>query len=370
MSLTADVLIVGGGIQGCSTALQLARRGVDVLLVEKNNCGRHASGVNAGGVRRLLRDPAEVPLSVESMRMWLHIEDLVGADCGFKVSGQVAVAADADEWEILQKRAAEMRALGWSHEELIGPAELYEVLPALVPGCLGGLIAREDGFASPFHTTQAFRAAALRAGARILEGVRAQAPRRQGGVWRLESSAGPIEARVLVNTGGAWGAAMAASLGETVPLAPSAPMMMVTAPVPAFCTPVVIGVNRALSFKQAQNGTVLIGGGHLGVPDTVAETSSVDFRKLVLSGRTVAELFPIMRSAQVVHTWSGIESRFPDGIPVIGPSKTEPDAFHAFGFSHHGFQLGPVIGRIMADLVVEGTTPFPLEPFRIDRFAA
>jgi len=104
------------------------------------------------------------------------------------------------------------------------------------------------------------------------------------------------------------------------------------------------------------------------VPDTVAETSSVDLRKLVISARTVAELFPVMRSAPIVRTWSGIESRLPDGIPVIGPSGTEADAFHAFGFSHHGFQLGPVVGRILSELVLDGGTNLPLHPFRIGRF--
>jgi sarcosine oxidase subunit beta len=173
---------------------------------------------------------------------------------------------------------------------------------------------------------------------------------------------------VLVNTGGAWGGAVAEALGEPVPLEPTAPMMMVTAPVPGFCEPVVLGVHRALSFKQAQNGTVLIGGGHLGVPDMGTETSSVDLRKLVTSARTVAELFPVMRAAPIVRTWSGIESRLPDGIPVIGPSGTEPDAFHAFGFSHHGFQLGPVVGRILSELVLDGGTDLPLHPFRIGRF--
>jgi sarcosine oxidase subunit beta len=368
VSFSTDVLIVGGGIQGCSAALHLARRGADVLLLEKNSVGRHASGVNAGGVRRLLRDPAEIPLSVESMKMWHGIEELVETDCGFKVSGQVAVAADAAEWEELQARAAKIAALGWIHEELIGPEELYAVLPALVPGCLGGLIAREDGFASPYHTTMAFRAAAIRAGARVVEDVRAVGFWREGGRWQAATSAGPVEARVLVNTGGAWGGAVAEALGEPVPLEATAPMMMVTAPVPPFCEPVVIGVGRALSFKQAQNGTVLIGGGYLGVPDTVAETSSVDFRKLVTSARTVAELFPVMRGAPIVRTWSGIESRLPDGIPVIGPSTTEVNAFHAFGFSHHGFQLGPVIGRILSELVLDGGTNLPLHPFRIDRF--
>ena len=146
-------------------------------------------------------------------------------------------------------------------------------------------------------------------------------------------------------------------------------MMMVTARLPHFVDPVVISRERKLSFKQMPNGTVLIGGGHRGVPDLDGETSSVDFRGLVESAATVAEHFPIMRDAQIVRCWSGIESRMPDDIPVIGPSSTQESAFHAFGFSAHGFQLGPVVGSIIAELVDTGQTNLPIAPFAITRFS-
>jgi sarcosine oxidase, subunit beta len=365
---TTDALVVGGGLHGCSAALHLARRGYRVTLVEKNTAGRHASGVNAGGVRRLLRALPEVPLSVASMEMWHRIGQLVEDDTGFKISGQVAVAETEAGFERLRARAQEMASLGYTHEELIGPDELYRVLPALTPGCVGGLISREDGFASPYHTTIAFRSAAIRAGVTVLEETRATGFARHGTTWTIETTGGPIEASVLVNCGGAWASQVAAALGEPVPLEPTAPMMMVTAPLPQFVDPVVIGVERKLSFKQMPNRTVMIGGGHRGVPDLDAETSSVDFRKLVVSAGTAGALFPIMREAQIVRTWSGIESRMPDDIPVIGPSSTHDRAFHAFGFSSHGFQLGPVVGSIIAELVDTGRTNLPIAPFAISRF--
>ncbi|CAH2598611.1 FAD-binding oxidoreductase [Rhodovastum atsumiense] len=370
MSLTADAVVVGGGLHGCSAALHLARRGRRVILLEKESAGRHASGVNAGGVRRLLRVLPEVPLSCASMRIWHHIADLVGEDCGFQVSGQVAVAETEAGLARLRDRAAEMAAHGYTHEELIGPEELYALLPALAPGCLGGLVSREDGFASPYHTTMAFRAAAIRAGATVLEGTRATGFRRVAGRWQVASTAGPVEAAVLLNCGGAWGAEVAAALGETVPLEPIAPMMMVTAPLPPFVEPVVIGVERKLSFKQMPNRTVMIGGGYRGIPYLDRETSSVDFRKLHESAATVASLFPVMRDAVVVRSWSGIESRLPDDMPVIGPSSTEEGAFHAFGFSAHGFQLGPIVGQLLAELVETGTASLPIAPFSVRRFAA
>jgi sarcosine oxidase subunit beta len=146
-------------------------------------------------------------------------------------------------------------------------------------------------------------------------------------------------------------------------------MMMVTGPVPRFIEPVCGLAGDKLSFKQTREGTVLIGGGHRGVADRDAETAEPDPAKMALSARTVRRVFPIMSAVPVVRTWCGIEGIMPDEIPVIGPSVAAPDAYHAFGFSAHGFQLGPIVGRITADLIVDGKSPLPIDAFSIARFA-
>ncbi len=127
MTQTADVIVIGGGIHGCSTALHLALRGVKPLLIEKDYVGRHASGVNAGGVRQLARHVAEVPLSVASMELWERIEDLVGDSCGFESHGQVLVAEDEAELDGLRARVDDLRLRGFTHEELIDRAELKDL---------------------------------------------------------------------------------------------------------------------------------------------------------------------------------------------------------------------------------------------------
>lgn len=119
-----DVIVVGGGIHGCSAALNLARRGASMLLLEKDTLGRHASGVNAGGVRQIFRAMPEVPLSVAAMGIWERIAELLDDDCGFVSHGHVFMAESDSELATLRARRDEVLAAGFHHEELIDAAEL------------------------------------------------------------------------------------------------------------------------------------------------------------------------------------------------------------------------------------------------------
>jgi sarcosine oxidase subunit beta len=367
---TADVLIVGGGLHGCSAALHLARAGLRPLVLEKDYVGRHASGVNAGGVRRLGRHLAEVPLSVASLGMWQRIGELVDDACGFESHGQVKVAESEADLAQLRARVEQLAALGFHHEELIDRDEMRALLPAVSPHCVGGLVSRDDGAALPYRTTLAFKRAAERHGAVFREGVRAREVKREGGMWQVASGTERFEAPRLLNAAGAWAGEIAAMLGEPVPIEPVALMLMITAPAAPFVKPVVGATSRPLSFKQYANGTVMIGGGVRGTADLATNRTVLDYAKLAGNARTACEIFPLMRGAQVVRAWAGIEGRMPDDIPVIGPSATREDAWHAFGFSAHGFQLGPVVGAILADLMTKGSTGLPIEPFSIRRFVS
>lgn len=367
---SADVIVVGGGIHGCSTALHLARAGLQVLLLEKDHVGRHASGVNAGGVRRLGRHLAEVPLSDASMTLWHDMPALVDDHCGFSFHGQIKIAETEAELDALRQRVASVQAIGFQHEEIVKRDELRALVPAVAEHCVGGLVCRADGAALPYRTTLAFARRAVALGARVLEGTRVDAVRRERGLFRLSTPRGTFEAPQLVNCAGAWAGAIAAQLGEPVPLQVIAPMLMITEPVAHFLDPVVGATGRTLSFKQFENGTVLIGGGLRGTAWPERNETKLDLSLLAVNAQTVAVLFPHMRGVQVVRAWAGIEARMPDDIPVIGASGTSEGAWHAFGFSAHGFQLGPIVGSIMADLVTGRGTRFDLQPFAVGRFTA
>ena len=366
-----DVVVIGGGIHGCSAAFHLARRGASVHLIEKDTIGRHASGVNAGGVRQIFRAIPEIPLSVAAMRLWERIGDLLEDDCGFVGQGHLFVAENDAELDKLKARRDLVVAAGFDHEELIGGNELHQLVPALADHCVGALISRRDGAALPFHTVQAFARQMRRFGVSVAENTRVTTLGRTGSKWRVETSDGArAEAPVLVNAAGAWGPTIAAQVGEQVEMQVVAPMLMISERVAPFLSQVISAAVAPLSFKQFANGSVLIGGGYEGRADPDTNRTDLDFRKLSRNAKTVYDLFPVMRSARIIRAWAGIEGRMSDGIPVIGPSSTETGLYHAFGFSAHGFQLGPIVGAILADLIMDGTTDLPIDAFSVRRFNA
>ncbi len=368
MRLNADVVIIGAGIHGCSAALHLSRAGFKCVVLEQAYPGRHASGVNAGGVRRLGRDIAEIPLSLKSMELWHNIEELVDDDCGFEQTGQLKVAENELELEQHHQRVETLQSLGYEHEKIICQDELRTLTPAISDHCCGAIYCEGDGHANPFRSVRAFYRAAIHEGAKFYFNHPLQSLERQRDTWLIDSVDLRIEAPMLVNAAGAWGNVLASKIGMRVPLEPTALMLMITERMTPFCQPVVGATSRTLSFKQFTNGTVLVGGGLKGKVDLRNNRALVDLSRLAINARTARDIFPLVSRARIIRVWAGIEGFIPDGLPIIDKDQNYPDTYHVFGFSAHGFQLGPVTGQIIQEWVEHGQSAFPLEPFSITRF--
>ncbi len=164
---TSDAVVVGGGLHGLSAAIHLADAGLQVTLLESDRIGRHASGANAGGVRRLGRALAEIPLAVAALERWHRISEFIGDDCAFVPSHQIKVAETEAELEALAQRSQTVRDFGFEHEEMIGRNALRAHLPDVADKCVGGMIVRGDGHANPLRTVQAFYRRAVQLGVRV-----------------------------------------------------------------------------------------------------------------------------------------------------------------------------------------------------------
>jgi sarcosine oxidase, subunit beta len=373
---TRDVLIVGAGVQGCAIALFLARAGRQVTVFEKGIAGRQASGVNAGGLRRLMRDLREYPLSCRAMELWDDLQSLVGdaaaAACEVRLgTAQIALAMSAAEWDWCQSRVAQMHRHGHKNEELIDTAALRVLLPGLSGRTVGGLISRGDGHANPAQTARAFRLAAAAAGAKIIEHCPLRALwQTADGQWHAQTEHGTFTAGQVVNCAGAWGAGISAMVGENLPLEALALSMMVTVRVKPFITPVVIGIDQPLSFKQSTTGSLVIGGGIAGKACLGEGTSFTVMDRMTASAAATIAAFPVLATIPILRTWTGLEGKTPDGIPYIGPSQKNTGLWHVFGFSGHGFQLAPAVGEAVTRALITGRTDPMLVPFAPGRFAA
>lgn len=350
MNRTADFLVVGGGLHGLSAALQAARRGLSVTLLERDFLGSRASGATAAGVRTLGRDPAELPLSIEAAETWRHIAGLVGDDCGFRACGQLQVAEDEAAVHAMTVRIRGLQARGMHHERLLDAAGLKAAHPGLAPHCLGAAWAEGDGAANPHRTIRAFRDAALRAGVRIVQRSAVLALSQTQGDWQVRTPQGVFTSPTVLNAAGAWASRIAALAGEDLSQSIRTSMMVVTERTAPRIAPVVSSVGRKLSFKQTLEGTLLIGGGAQGRLADDRDSASVDALALAEAVGAAIRLFPWARDLRIVRTWAGMEAQTADHLPVLGFSTVNPGLIHAFGFSGHGFQLVPSVGRALAAL--------------------
>ncbi len=365
---SADTIVIGGGLHGCSAALHLAMRGMKVLVIEKDRVGRHASSANAGGVRRLGRALPEVPLAVASATMWQNIEDLVDDNCGFVSTYQVKLALTETHMKELRDRAAKVRAIGFDHEEIIDQKTLRDLVPAVSPECIGAMAVEGDGFANPFQTIKAFSRTCEQLGVVFQQGNGVVKIEQVGEDWEVTTAEGRFTAANLVNCAGAWGAKIAAMAGDDLPLQVKAPMLMITEKMPLFMRCVAGAQGSPFSFKQFTNGTVLIGGGHVGTAFPEEDRTELNYKGLALNAALAEKYFPIMRTAKIVRFWAGIEGYMPDAIPVIGKGCAS-NMVHSFGYSAHGYQLGPICGKIVSELVLDNETTLPISEFSPKRFS-
>jgi len=366
------VLIIGGGIQGCSAAYFLSRAGVPVTLLEKDTIGRHASGVNAGGVRRLGRDLAEVSLSLASMDIWKDLPQMIGDDAAsaFHPAFYIKAAIDDKGRQSGHDRIRQLEKAGFGHETWLNEKELKKKLPQLQGPLLGGILVEGDGWAVPWRIVRGFAEAARKEGAEIIEGCRVNGLRQHSsGIWTVLSDAGSFEADLVINCAGAWAARLAREAGDyDLPLTAHAPMLTVTERRP-FVLPAVLGVlGHTLSLKQLDTGQFLIGGGVRAKADLAASRAGLMIPEMAPSIRLACQLLPEISVAGVIRCWSGIEGYMPDNLPVIGAGRL-PGLVHGFGFSAHGFQLGPAVGEALADLAQGRQTRISLEPFSPLRFS-
>ena len=366
--LSADVAIIGGGIMGSSAALFLRRMGFSVVLLERDLCGSRSSGVNYGGVRRQGRPLSQLPLSQRAQGLWAQLPELIGIDGEYLKSGHLKIARSEADLESLESYRARSHGFGMDLQ-MLSAAMLQERCPWLGRAAVGASLCPEDGQANPRLVSPAFARAARRLGADIREQTRVDEAAHDGAGFVLRSGqALEVRAKHLLNCAGAWAGTFAAQFGDVVPMESGHPEMAVTEPLPVFLN-FSLGVEGGGVYaRQVARGNCVIGGGRgYALDDQRARAQRSGIATLM---QQTIELLPALRNAHIIRTWSGTEGYLPDRQPVLGPSATTPGLIHAFGFAGGGFQLGPAVGAVLADLVRDGQSATPIDAFSVSRFSA
>jgi sarcosine oxidase subunit beta len=368
-----DIIIIGGGFMGTSSAFFLSRRGHRVALFEQSRIGQYASGVNFGNVRRQGRFLGQLDLANRSRALWAQLPTLIGDDLEFIPSGHMRISYDPAQIANFEAYANAPEARELDLEILTGTA-LKKRFPYLGEAVVAGSYAPHDGHANPRLAAPAFARAAGKTGATIAEGVEITRVRQAIDGFEVRTKQGDIyHAGQLLITAGAWGQRLADQFGEPVPLYTRGPQMSVSEPLP-YRLKTVIGVSspheeEIVYFRQIPRGNIIIGGCHRSLPDMENRTARFEPQALIYQMQQLRRVVPDLGNINIIRSWSGIESYLPDALPIMGPSATTEGLYYAFGFCGHGFQLGPAVGDVMAELITTGQTSTQIAPFAIRRFS-
>jgi sarcosine oxidase subunit beta len=373
---TADVIVIGAGVQGASLTFHLARRGVRVLVVERTTIAAGATGRSSGLVRMHYDLLADARIAHESFGWFRDWDERVGGDCGFTRTGFIQIV-EPEKADALRANVLDQQGIG-IRTEVVTPARIRDIAPAMeVADDELGAFEPDSGYADPSAAAMGFLTAARAAGARLVQGAEVTAIHTAGGaVTGVTTSKGRFDAPIVVDAAGGWAGRVASLAGMTIPVevwrhdvaylgAPS------SVPIPF---PVVIDDANTMYFRPEGSETVLVGledhTDSLGSPDQETESVAADFPELVID--RITRRLPGLADGTFRAAHSGQDGLTPDQRAILGAAGPDgPDGFFLdCGHSGTGFKTAPAIGQAMAELILDGATrTVDLSPFALDRFA-
>lgn len=417
MPRQTEVVVIGGGIIGVSTALFLAMAGVPVVLCEKGEIAGEQSSRNWGWVRRMGRDPRELPLIVEAMRIWQGLSGILGEDIGFRQSGILYACENAEDEA---QREAWLKAAGpYSLDtHMISGQALDDLMPGAAKPWRSGLYTPSDGRAEPQKAAPAIARAAQRHGAVVLQRCAVRGLETASGrITSVVTERGPITCRVVVLAGGMWSTLFCRRLGVRLPQLGVRASVLRTGPLDG---PPGAAWSSQFAYRKRLDGGYTIANGsenraeitpdsfrffkeflpllriegrHLELrfgrpffdhwrlsrpraldeispfeqvrtldPDPVGKTLDKAYQSLM-------RVFPQFKNAKIEQRWGGMIDAMPDTVPVISSVDAVPGLLIGTGFSGHGFGIGPGAGRLLADMALGRRPIVDPSAFRLSRFS-
>ena len=367
---TADVVIVGGGIAGCALAYQLAKRKVDVVLLERETLGSQSTGKCAGGVRQQFSMEANVRLQRLSVQLLQGFEQETGHPADFRQIGYLFVLTLPQQVEDFRLNMEMWHRVGVTESRWVDPAEAARMVPVLnIEDVLGCTFCPTDGIASPADVTSGYAAAARRFGARLKEGaevvgIDVAAGRVQG----VRTSAGDIATRLVFNCAGAWSASIGRMAGLEIPVLPYRRHIAVTDTFPAVprTTPMTVDFRTSLYFHPEGDGVLI---GMSDRSEAPGFGTDVNWEFLEKMFEQAARRAPALAGAGVKTAWAGLYEITPDHQAILGPIGEVEGFWCAAGFSGHGFMQAPAAALLVTQLLMDKRCDIDISSFAFDRFA-
>ena len=412
-----DVVVIGGGIHGASSAYYLTKAGMKVVLLEKDTIASHQSGRAWGFVRQQGRDPVEMPLMMACNRIWQGLEKELNADLEWRQGGVLFVARDGSEMADYEQWIEDTKGFG-VETQILDPKGVAKITPGITTPGVGGIYTPSDGQAEPKKAAPAIAKRASELGAVIAEGCGALSIETQGGaISSVVSERGEIKCKYVVCAAGAATHKFVAKLGRRLPQQTTRGTVIRTTPLSDISAAGTLAAG--LAFRQRTDGSMNIADEFMTdidltlgrfkfardfapglfdnwatfkfhfnkrfFDDLVDRMPGSDASKQPTIGRrtnqaepykvrvsnamaNLQKVFPQIKQVGIVDTWAGDIDVTPDAVPVIDQFDNPKHFFVATGFSGHGFAMGPVVGKVLADWITTGQPSITLAGMELSRF--
>jgi sarcosine oxidase, subunit beta len=358
---TAEVVVVGAGIVGSSIAYHLTQAGCrDVLVLEREtHQGKGSTGKSMGGVRAQFSTAVNIQMSLYSIPFYAAFEEKLGHPCGYRPQGYLFLATAERHLAYLQDNLQRQKGLGLTTAQMLTGHEIRNRFPQLRgDDILGGSFCSSDGFVDPYSAMTGFMQRAAANGARLWRNAEVTAIEQTGGlISGVVTSRGPVATRTVVNASGAWASGVATLAGIDLPVSPLRRMLVPTEPFDAFphSAPMIIDMSNGFHFRPEGLGFLMAWNDPEEIPGYKTDFDPAFIEKILVRA---ANRVPCFENVAVnpKRAWAGLYEMTPDHHPILGPAPGLPGFFLANGFSGHGVMHAPATGRILADLILNGTT--------------